>query len=324
MSIFEPLKDGSEIRVIAPSLSKRAKKSRNYERAEARLTSLGYTVSFGNHVDSLLHFGTAKAEDRASDFNDAYADKNVKAICAINGGWSANEILPFIDWELVKRNTKPLIGFSDITVLLNAIYAKTGNVGLLGPNFGTIGYMQSWHYTLQNLNKVLRQELPMELTRSQQWGGKKSGSFKTRAWKIISEGVAEGILFGGNLGTFYLLQGTEYQPNFNKPFIFALEDDDEAGNCTTREVSRRLESLLQLPGFRENLRGIIIGRFQPDSKVTGPGLLSILQAKQLVGEVPILSNVDFGHTLPMVSLPIGGRVRLETQNGNRAIRLLAN
>jgi muramoyltetrapeptide carboxypeptidase len=321
MSAYEPLQDGSELRVIAPSQSKRAKQTRNYERAEERLKSLGYKVSFGKYVDSVLHFGTAKAELRASDFNAAYADKNVKAVIAINGGWSANEILPFIDWEVVRDNPKPLIGFSDITVLLNAIYAKTGIIGLLGPNFGTTGYMQSWQYTLDNLNKVLRQELPIKLARSQQWGVKKSDGIKTKPWKVISEGVAEGILLGGNLGTFYLLQGTEYQPRFNTPFILALEDDDEAGKYTAREVSRRFGSMLQLPGYRENLQGIIIGRFQPDSKVTEPELLSLLESKQL-GNIPVISNVDFGHTLPMVTLPIGGMVRIDTTDGKRNITLL--
>lgn len=323
MRSFKPLRDGSEIRVIAPSQSKKAKQAQNYERAEKRLKSLGYAVSFGKNDESVHHLGTAKAQYRASDINDAYADKNVEAIMAIDGGWSANEVLPLIDWGLVRNNPKPLIGFSDITVLLNGIYAKTGNIGILGPNFGTIGRMQSWQYTLENLNRILRQEFPVSLIRSRQWGEKGSDRFKTKPWWIISKGTAEGVLLGGNLGTFYLLQGTEYQPRFDKPFILALEDDDEAGIYTTQEVSRRLESILQLPGLKVNLAGIIIGRFQPGSRVTKNKLVSLLESKQL-GNIPIIGNVDFGHTLPMTTLMVGGKVQINTDGDTGIICLQQN
>jgi len=307
--MMTPLKSGDEIRVITPSRSQGSGKSRQYERAQERLESLGYRVTFSKYAQAKFHLGTATAEQRASDFNAAFTDKNVKAVMAIHGGWSANEILPLIDWQAVSVNPKPLLGFSDITVLLNAIYAKTGNVGYLAPNFATLGSMTSWQYTLDNLNNVLTQQSPLNLTKSKEWGAKKSDRFKTKTWRILSEGVVEATLLGGNLGTLYLLQGTEYQPKFDKPFLFALEDDDEAGKYTAREVSRRFESLLQLPNFRKNLKGVIIGRFPPDSKVTQNEIKSIVDSKQL-GKIPIIAGVDYGHTLPMLTLPIGGTVRL--------------
>ena len=311
MSNYLPLKKGDEIRIIAPSQSRRPSQKSQYRRAQKRLEGLGFKVSFSTNAESVLNFGTATPEQRASDFNEAYASKNVKAIMAINGGWSANEILPLVDWQIVSSNRKPLIGFSDITVLLNAIYAKTGNVGYLGPNFGTLGYMQSWQYTLSNYEAVLRQASPIYLNRSKEWGAKKSEHFKTKTWKVLAMGEAEATLLGGNLGTLYLLQGTEYQPQFDKPFIFALEDDDEAGKYTAREVSRRFESLLQLPNFRQNLCGLIIGRFQPDSKVSERSVARIVESKKL-NNIPVISGVDFGHTLPMITLPIGGTIKLTT------------
>jgi muramoyltetrapeptide carboxypeptidase len=312
MSNYLPLNPRDEIRIIAPSQSRRSGQESQYRRAQERLEGLGYTVSFGVSVKSMHHLGTATPLQRARDFNDAFADKNVKAVMAINGGWSANEILPLIDWQLVTSNPKPLIGFSDITVLLNAIYAKTGNVSYLGPNFGTLGYMQSWQYTLNNFAAMLRQDSPIRLTRSQEWGVQKSDHFKTKPWKVLAKGKAEAILLGGNLGTFYLLQGTEYQPQFDEPFIFALEDDDEAGKYSAREVSRRFESLLQLPNFRQNLCGLLIGRFQQGSKVSERAIESIIASKKLTA-MPIISGVDFGHTLPMVTLPIGGIIKLCTE-----------
>ena len=307
--MMTPLKPGDEIRIIAPSRSQGSGRSRQYERAQERLEALGYKLTFSNYIKSKFHIGTAAAEQRAEDFNGAFADKNVKAVMAIHGGWSANEILPLIDWQVVAANPKPLFGFSDITVLLNGIYAKTGNVGYLAPNFATLGSMTSWQYTLENLNNVLTQQSPLILTKSKEWGASKSARFNTKAWKVLSEGEAEATLLGGNLGTLYLLQGTEYQPKFDKPFIFALEDDDEAGKYTAREVSRRFESLLQLPNFRKNLRGVIIGRFPPDSKVMPSEIKSIVDSKRL-GDIPVIAGIDYGHTLPMLTLPIGGTVKL--------------
>lgn len=311
---FKPLKAGDEVRVIAPSQSRLSKRETEYKRGQQRWESVGYKVTYGKFVESAWRFGTASVENRLKDLHDAYADSGVKAILALNGGWSANELLPLMDWGLIRSNPKPFIGYSDITVLLNAIYAKTGLPGYLGPNLGTLGYMTSWQYTLNNLQSVLEQKLPLELSKSREWGlWKQRKRYKTKPWKVVQKGEAEGVLLGGNLGTFYLLQGTEFQPSFDKPFILAIEDDDEAGKYTAKEFSRRLESILQLPNVRTNMQGVLAGRFQPDSKVSQNDLTSILKAKQL-GPIPVVVNLDFGHTIPMITLPIGGRVKISTIN----------
>lgn len=308
------LRSGDEVRIIAPSSSKRKGQERNFQRAQERLNALGYKVTFGKAIDKTMHLGTARAVDRANDFNEAYLDKNVKAVISIHGGFAANEILPLIDWEVVRKNPKLLVGCSDITVLLNAVYAKTGIVTYLGPNYAGIGAMRSWQYTFDSLNAALRGE-KQTLRQSKVWGvwTEKKG-YRTKTWKVIQPGAAEATLLGSNAGTFYLLQGTEYQPLFDKKYILAFEDDDEAGKYTGQEFSRRLESLLQLPGARDNIRGIIIGRFQPSAKFADRELESIIASKNLTG-IPIVSRVDFGHTLPMLTLPIGGRLKIEARSG---------
>ncbi len=323
MSEAPHLQSGDEVRIIAPSSSKRKGQGRIFERAFERLTAAGYKVTFGKAINKTLHLGTARAEDRANDFNEAYLDKNVKAVISIHGGFAANEILPLIDWEIVRKNPKPLVGCSDITVLLNAIYAKTGIVTYLGPNYAGIGAMRSWQYTFDSLNAALLGEI-QTLRKSKVWGvwTEKKGH-RTKTWKVIQPGIAEATLLGGNAGTFYLLQGTEYQPLFDKEFILAFEDDDEAGKYTGQEFSRRLESLLQLPGARENIRGIIIGRFQPSAKFTDRELESVITSKNLTG-IPIVSRVDFGHTLPMLTLPIGGRLKIEATSDDEVLSLTAS
>jgi muramoyltetrapeptide carboxypeptidase LdcA involved in peptidoglycan recycling len=307
------LEKGDEIRVIAPSQSwGKRKYQRGYERAKERLESLGYKVTYGKSVKNVLHFGTATREDRANDFNEAYMDKNVKLVMALSGGWSANEVLPLIDWQVVITNPKPLIGFSDITILLNAIYAKTGVSGFLGPNFSTFGRMPEWQYTFNNFSMVM-QGSTSQFVKSRSWGESGRKRHKTKGWQALETGEANATLLGGNLGTFYLLQGTEYQPKFNEPFIFLLEDDDEASSYTAVEVSRRFESLLQLPNFRDNLQGLMVGRFQKGSNVSEKDIASIIASKNL-GSIPIAYNVDFGHTLPMLTLPIGQNVSLRVNS----------
>jgi muramoyltetrapeptide carboxypeptidase LdcA involved in peptidoglycan recycling len=318
----KPLQPGDEIRVVAPSLSWSNAKKRlaNYARAQARLEGLGYKVSFGANIKQVFQQGTAAPQARADDLNAAYADPKVRAVFAVNGGWSANEVLPFIDWEVMRKDPKPMIGFSDITVLLNAFYAKTGGVQFLGPNFGSLGKMIEWRYTLENFQAAVGGQ-PTTLTRSRRWGKPGQPIQATKPWRILQRGTAKATLLGGNIGTFYLLQGTEYCPKFDQPFIFALEDDAEAGSLTAREVSRRFESLLQLPNFRANLRGLIVGRFEPDSHTSVKEIAGIITSKNLSPNIPIVLNLDFGHTLPLLTLPIGGTVSLEA---NRRVKLDVN
>jgi muramoyltetrapeptide carboxypeptidase len=315
------LQPGDEVRIIAPSGAWNEKKVETYERARLRLEAHGLSVTYGTRIRSQARFGTGVAADRLADLYDAYRDPKVKLIVALHGGWSANALLRGIDWKLLAQNPKPLLGFSDLTVLVNAIYAKTGIVNYLGPTFSSLGHRQAAEYTLDNVVAVVMGSAPVALQRSKQWQRTHRGELaKTRPWKVLQPGASEGVLTGGNLGTFYLLQGTPYQPRFDQPTILAVEDD-EAGKFSAREFDRRLESLLQLPGARENIRGLLIGRFQPSSRVNMPDIRDIVDRMRLEG-VPVVADIDFGHTSPMLTLPIGGRLSIQAENNQAKLNLL--
>lgn len=323
MNTAYKLKIGTEIRVIAPSSSWRQKQTTVYKRAAVCLEGAGFHVSFGKYVAALERFGTASIGQRLADLHDAYGDPQVKAIMSLSGGWSANELLPGINWKLLKRNPKPFIGFSDITVLVNAIYAMTGATSYLGPTFSNLGIAATRNYTLENLLQTLSGHNMPALKASSQWrrSGQGRKLARTRPWKVIQPGSGSGTIIGGNLGSFYLLQGTPYQPAFNRPVILAVEDDDEPGRYSGREFRRRMESLVQLPGVRENVRGILIGRFQPSSRVSLPDIRYVVQSLNL-NSVPVAADIDFGHTLPMLTLPIGGVAELYTEANQANISLL--
>jgi muramoyltetrapeptide carboxypeptidase LdcA involved in peptidoglycan recycling len=122
---------------------------------------------------------------------------------------------------------------------------------------------------------------------------------------VLNEGIAEGTILGGNLCTLNLLQGTEYAPEIADAIVF-LEDDAESHPGT---FDRDLQSLIHQYGF-ERVRGLVIGRFQKASGMTPDLLRTIVQSKRELRAVPVIASVDFGHTDPKVTFPIGGTARL--------------
>ena len=311
------LQPGDEIRVIAPSQSWDERRRADYLRAQKLLEKAGFKVTFGKNVRNRALQHTAAAEDRAADVNEAFADRKVKLIMALRGGWSCNDILPLIDWAVVRANPKPVIGFSDITVLLNAILTQAGGVTFLGPTLSPFSDRRFGQMMLDDLLAVLSGE-SVTLVPYREWGlPKQKLRLKARPLQVLQSGRAKGVLRGGNIGTFYLGQGTPYIPPFDRPYILAIEDDDEAGEYTAREFSRRLESILQQPGARMYLQGILIGRFLPNSKIK-PGEIAAVVASKKLGDIPVISELSFGHSLPNVTLPLGGRATIETR-GKHAI-----
>ncbi len=125
MNIIVPnkLKKGDEIRVVAPSRSMNLLNDETIEVATKRLEDLGFKVTFGKNVNKEFdsNFMCASIEDRVNDLHDAFSDKNVKAILTVIGGFNINQILDYLDYDLIKNNPKIICGFSDITALLNAI-----------------------------------------------------------------------------------------------------------------------------------------------------------------------------------------------------------
>jgi len=311
------LRSGDEFRIVAPSDSWKNEKVVTYKKAAERLIQAGYRVTYGHNVKSQDYLGTASAQLRADDLNNAFRDENVKVIMALHGGFFENEILPLLDWDMIKEHPKPFVGYSDNTVLVNALFAKTGEANYLGPNFGTLGYENGWEYGFTTLLKILKSDRPVQLIHNPEWY-ENDIRYTAAPWDVVQAGMANAVLLGGNSQSFYLLQGTEYQPDLNTNFILALEADELAGEYTLHEVTRSLESILQLPGAREHISGIFFGRFKSSSKVTDTDLAKIIREKWF-GNIPVISNLDFGHTTPIATLPIGGMVKIEAQDNQVTI-----
>src|SRR5690606_14929726 len=123
------------------------------DRAVKRLNGLGLTVSFGKYVDVLDEFNTTTVDHRLEDLHDAFADPNVKAVMPANGGSSVNQLLKYVDYDLIKENPKIFCGLSDITELGNAIYAISGLATYYGPHFTMLGASKLGDYSMEHVKK---------------------------------------------------------------------------------------------------------------------------------------------------------------------------
>src|SRR3990167_2363671 len=124
----EKLRKGDEVRIIAPSRSMAIISEESKKIANQRFSDLGLKLSFGKHVEEKDDFCSSSIASRAEDLHEAFFDKNVKAIITVIGGFNSNQLLKYIDWKIIKDNPKIFCGFSDITILNNAILQKTGLV----------------------------------------------------------------------------------------------------------------------------------------------------------------------------------------------------
>ena len=120
----------------------------------------GFKVTFAEHVMNSFddEYNCAKIEDRVKDLEEAFKDKNVKAILTVIGGYNSNQLLKYIDYDVIKENPKILCGYSDITALLDSIYAKTGLVTYYGPHYSSFGMKKGFEYTLEYFRKMFIEE----------------------------------------------------------------------------------------------------------------------------------------------------------------------
>lgn len=321
------LKKGDEIRVIAPSRSLSLLKEENLKLAKEKLEKQGYKITFSKNCKECDIFMSSSVKSRIEDIHQAFKDKKVKAILTVIGGFNSNELLPYLDYKLIKNNPKILCGYSDITALANVITAKTGLITYSGLHFSTWAMKKGFEYNLEYFNKCLVEDKKYPVLASKLWSDdawykdQENRKFeKNEGYVIINKGEAEGTILGGNLCTLNLLQGTEFMPNISNSILF-IEDDDMAGSSFGVEFNRNLQSLIHQPNFKK-VKGIVIGRFQKKVEMTIEKLKYIVQTKKELKSMPIIANADFGHSNPFITFPIGGTVKISTLKGEAKIEIL--
>lgn len=320
---------GDKVAIISPSDSL-GKISAIKNLASERLQKeFGVEVVFSKNCLELDLLGSSSMKSRVDDLHDAFADKSIKAILCATGGYNSNDLLPYIDWKIIKNNPKPFIGASDITVLLNAIHAKTGITTYYGPNFYKFGMKLGLEYTLQYFKKGIFSSEAYSISPSEQWTedrwfrNQDERVFNTNnGFRVCNPGFGIGKIIGGNLCSLNLLQGTKYMPSL-KNTILCIEEDDTTGESTSGEFFRNLHSILQQPGAKY-IKGILIGRFLSNSKMTMDKIDYFIKSTSILKNIPIIANIDFGHTDPTITLPIGGIMEINAQPDNVKININKN
>ncbi|PJA88558.1 MAG: hypothetical protein CO139_02510 [Candidatus Moranbacteria bacterium CG_4_9_14_3_um_filter_36_9] len=300
------LKDGDTIGIIAPSCPVIGTDlEENYKRGLDEIKKMGFRYKEGKTIHLKKWHLAGSDEERAKDINKMFNDKNIKAIICAVGGTGADRILNKLDYELIKKNPKPFMGISDPTMLTSALFQLSNTPAIYGPDvcfgFGGIKNEEQKAWELSMIKQTLTSQKPL-------------GKIKhLTKWNKIKGGYGEGYLVGGHLGLYNRLKGTKYFADIKKkPKIFFWETTGKYSN-----IDRDLQNLIQY-GFFENVKGMIIGKFNLMDKETEyadmPPIEKIILENFKKYKFPIISGADFGHCTPNIPIPYG---KLASIDGNK-------
>lgn len=262
------------------------------------LKKMGYKVEIGpiaKNQKNKHNYLAATDDERTAELIHYFQRNDIAGIMCARGGYGVMRILDKLEYEIIKNNPKVLIGFSDITALLNAIYAKTNLITFHGP----VGVSKIDDFTLNSMNFVIS-------------NNKENFKIKLDEIKVINDGQCEGFIQGGNLRLITSTLGTPYEINTNDAILF-LEDVSEH----SYEIDRMLNQLI-LAGKMKNIRGIVFGKFRnlhvrksfyPNR---GKTIFEVIQEVCKPLGVPLVYDFPFGHTSSKITLPIGIRAKLDT------------
>jgi muramoyltetrapeptide carboxypeptidase len=221
--------------------------------AEQRFEGLGLHCSYSRNAEMRDRFDSSPVEARVSDLHEAFADPAVKGIFTTLGGYNSNQLLGYLDYDLIRANPKIFCGFSDITALATAIHSRTGLATYSGPHFTTFGMKRGIEYTTEYFERCLMHEEPFEVLPPDHWSRRSlvpgPGEPRFRAQPRLRDhpgGRCGGKVARGHLGTLCLLFGTPYMSDLEGT-ILLIEDDEETGPV---HFDRELQSLIHQPGFR--------------------------------------------------------------------------
>jgi muramoyltetrapeptide carboxypeptidase len=322
-SVVPPrVRPGDTVAIITPSAPAVARWPHRVERGRAYLESLGLRVRLMPNAGERDRWVSASPRERADDIHAAFLDDDVRVVLASIGGNHSNQILPYLDFDLIAAHPKIVQGYSDVTVLLWAIAARTGLRTFHGPSLvpelgefpGVLPYTDRW------LRAAWFGDEPLDFEAAAEWTdefldwSEKADLTRPRelrpgaGWASLRPGTADGPLIGGCLETIcWHLKGSAFWPDLRGAILF-LETSEEAPSPA--EVDGYLTDLEQL-GVFDLVAGLVFGRpmrYRPEDVET---LWSVVLARTGASGIPVLANVDLGHTDPMLTLPIGAHGHLD-------------
>jgi muramoyltetrapeptide carboxypeptidase len=298
------LRTGDVAGLVAPA-------SANFESVDVEIAqevarAFGLEPRLGAHVRDRRGYLAGRDEDRAADVNRFFADRSVKAVLAIQGGWGCARILPHLDWEAIRRNPKVVSGFSDITGLHCSLQAKTGLVTFHAPNA-----LSSWPaFSVDQFRRVVFEG--EVVTMANPPGGQDRLVQREHRTRTITPGRARGRLVGGNLTVLTALVGSPYLPSFDGAILF-LED--------VREDIYRVDRMmmqLRLAGLLGRIRGFVFGtcsKCGPGESYGSLTLEEVLDDHVRPLGVPAFEGAMIGHQERQFTMPTGVSVEMDAAAG---------
>lgn len=290
------LKKGDTIGIIAPA------SCTTYEKvleAKKNIEDMGYQVILGECTKKQWYSYAGTDEERAEEINSFFDDKSIDAIICMRGGYGSNRLIELLDFEVIKRNPKIFVGYSDITTLHIALNEKVNLITFHGP-------MAVSNFT-GNYNRDTYENFIEILSNSRD---KQSIKNITKELKVLNEGRAKGKLVGGNLATLIATLGTEYDLDYNRKILF-LEEIGEK----TYKIDRFLNQLKK-HGVFEKIEGLVLGDFKNCTQDSEKDmtLLEVFQNYFKELKKPVIYNFESGHSEPMLTLPLGAICEIDTYN----------
>jgi muramoyltetrapeptide carboxypeptidase len=268
------------------------------------LERLGYRVELGKNIQKVYGYLAGTDRERADDINSMFADPKIKAIIAVRGGYGTPRILPLLNYPLIKKNPKILVGYSDLTALQLAIFRKTGMVSFSGPMAGVEMFKGIDPFTEEHFWSCLTSK-------------KKLGDVKNpdgKGFQTIVKGKKSGILLGGNLSLIVALTGSSYLPSFKGSLLFLEEIEEESYRFD------RMMNQLRITNILRDAAGVIVGELTDvkASDVTKPYLTAEQVLNDYLADLkkPVVSGLVYGHIPRKLTIPIGIKATLDATNGS--------
>ena len=286
------LQKGDHVAVIAPcgQIGEMSK----IKSAVDYLRSLGFVPIYGKNIFKTYRYMAGTDKERANDVNHAFADPQIKAIFCARAAAGGTRILPYIDYQSIRLNPKPLIGFCDNAALQIALWQ---NSGIISYN----GFVMTYDFKDNHLDPLIDDNLQKLLN---------GETFIIKSGKVIQGGITKGKLICVNLSVLTKMAGTPYFPDLSDK-ILLIEDVHEK----IYRIDLMMQQLKQQPNFNK-LRGIIFGQFTDTDSDDEDGHLDDCFNDLLQGlNIPAIKDFNFGHTVSRHVLPLGGEVELDAYEG---------
>jgi muramoyltetrapeptide carboxypeptidase len=321
---------GDTVGIVSPSWGGAGLFPHRLERGVAQLETMGFRVKIAPHAANHHGYLSDTAENRVHDLHAMFADPEVKAIVTAVGGDHSCHLLPLLDFALIRANPKIFIGYSDITVLNVAIWQQTGLVTFNGPTLITdfAEYPDMFDYTRDAFLRTLTLPQPVGELRPAatwteeriEWEGQKDlerprQMLPSPGWSWLKPGQAQGTLIGGCIESLQHLRGTRFWPRWTDVILF-LETSEEKPSVA--EVDGMLMDYENM-GVFEQIQGLLVGRPMSYTPAEKQQLREVLLERTRRFAFPIISDMDFGHTTPQFTLPIGCRAEINSDAQRFAI-----